>query len=86
MIDRTFVVDGERWIVDYKTSTHEGGDVEAFLDNEVRRYREQLEGYAELMRRIDPRPIMLCLYFPLLQERREWSAGEALHAKAVASS
>ena len=37
-IDRTFV-DGEgvRWIVDWKTSSHEGGDREAFLDNELAR-------------------------------------------------
>ena len=34
------------WIVDYKTSRHEGGDLEGFFANECRRYRSQLEGYA----------------------------------------
>ena len=29
-IDRTFVAEGERWIVDFKTGTHEGADREAF--------------------------------------------------------
>lgn len=72
-IDRTFVdADGRRWIVDYKTSRHEGADVEAFLDRERERYRAQLERYADLMRAIDPRPIRLGLYFPLLRGWREW--------------
>ena len=45
-LDRTFVDDGKRWIVDFKTSQHEGGDLDAFLDSEVERYRPQLERYA----------------------------------------
>jgi ATP-dependent exoDNAse (exonuclease V) beta subunit len=50
VIDRSFVdADGVRWIIDYKTSGHEGGDVGAFLDNEQVRYRAQLERYARLM-------------------------------------
>ncbi|MGH8129953.1 MAG: UvrD-helicase domain-containing protein, partial [Steroidobacteraceae bacterium] len=46
-IDRTFV-DGEgvRWIVDWKTSVHEGGDRESFLENELARYTPQLRRYA----------------------------------------
>jgi len=44
IIDRTFIDEGgTRWIVDYKTGSHAGGDLEAFLDREVERYREQLE-------------------------------------------
>ena len=51
MIDRTFVdEEGVRWIIDYKTSRHEGGDIAAFFDNERERYRGQLERYARLMR------------------------------------
>lgn len=73
VIDRTFVDHaGTRWIVDYKTGGHEGGDLEAFLDREQLRYREQLERYALVMRRVDARPIRLGLYFPLLQAWREW--------------
>jgi hypothetical protein len=50
VIDRTFVdEEGVRWIIDYKTSRHEGGDVAAFFDNERERYRGQLERYARLM-------------------------------------
>jgi len=73
VIDRLFRdADGKLWIVDYKTSSHEGADVEDFLDREQRRYRAQLERYAALMRRLDDRPIRLGLYFPLLGGWREW--------------
>jgi len=71
-IDRTFVVDGVRWIIDYKTGTRQGGRREEFLDNEMSRYKQQMEGYAELMSHIDPRPIRIGLYFPLERGWREW--------------
>jgi ATP-dependent helicase/nuclease subunit A len=75
VIDRTFVdADGTRWVVDYKTSSHEGADVEAFLDREQRRYRSQLDRYASLVRHLGPEPVRLGLYFPLLTAWRE-SAG-----------
>jgi ATP-dependent helicase/nuclease subunit A len=76
VIDRTFVdPDGVRWIVDYKTSRHEGAGLEEFLDREQERYRPQLERYATLMRRLGPEPVRLGLYFPLLAAWREWQAG-----------
>jgi len=74
-MDRTFVDDrGLRWIVDYKTGTHEGSDLEAFLDAEQERYRPQLERYALLLRRLDRRPMRLGIYFPMLGGWREWEA------------
>jgi ATP-dependent helicase/nuclease subunit A len=74
-LDRTFVDEhGVRWIVDFKTGVHEGGSVERFLDEEVERYRPQLERYARLMRRIDRRPLRVGIYFPLLRAWREWEA------------
>lgn len=74
VIDRSFV-DGEgtRWIVDYKTGRHEGGDLDAFLDRERVRYAPQLERYAALLAARESRPIRLGLYFPLLGGWREWS-------------
>jgi len=73
-LDRTFVdEDGLRWIIDYKTGSHEGGNLEAFLNNEHERYRPQLENYARLMALLDPRPLRLGLYFPMLQAWREWT-------------
>lgn len=73
IIDRSFVdEDGIRWIIDYKTGSHEGTDTESFLDNEVLRYRQQLEHYASMFLQLDDRPIKLGLYFPLLKGWREW--------------
>jgi ATP-dependent exoDNAse (exonuclease V) beta subunit len=73
VIDRTFVdATGVRWIVDYKTSRHEGAGLEEFLDREQERYWPQLERYAALMRRLGPEPVRLGLYFPLLEAWREW--------------
>lgn len=72
-IDRTFVdQDGTRWIIDYKTSRHEEEDVDAFLDQQQERYKEQLEKYGALMALKEDEPIKLGLYFPLLQGWREW--------------
>ncbi len=75
VLDRTFVDEaGVRWIVDFKTSSHSGSDLETFLDSEQLQYREQLERYALLMVQADDRPIRLGLYFPLLNGWREWAA------------
>ncbi|MBE0615731.1 MAG: PD-(D/E)XK nuclease family protein [Burkholderiales bacterium] len=73
IIDRTYVDDaGRRWIVDYKTSGHEGTDVEGFLDQERERYRAQLARYAQAL--AQGGPATLGLYFPLLTGWREWEA------------
>jgi ATP-dependent helicase/nuclease subunit A len=72
LVDRTFIDEkGVRWIIDFKTSSHEGGGREAFLDEQQRRYREQLERYARLLAP-QGRPVRLGLYFPLLDGWREW--------------
>ena len=70
VIDRLFEDDvGDTWVVDYKTSSHEGADTEAFLAREQERYREQLERYALAI--ANPRA-RRALYFPLLKGWREW--------------
>lgn len=72
-VDRTFVDErGVRWIIDYKTSRHEGADREAFLEQEQERYREQLMGYGRVFHAFDARPVELGLYFPLLSAFRHW--------------
>jgi hypothetical protein len=83
VIDRTFVDEnGVRWIIDFKTGSHEGGDLEKFLDKEKQRYQEQLERYGRLMIQRDSRPIRLALYFPLLGGWREWPAPLAVRKQA----
>ena len=69
VIDRVRVDEhGTHWIVDYKTSSHEGGSLEAFLDAETERYRPQLKKYAALYRDYSGAEVRCALYFPLLQE------------------
>ncbi|MXY49833.1 MAG: AAA family ATPase [Gemmatimonadetes bacterium] len=73
VVDRTFVFEGRRWIIDYKTSAHTGGDLEGFLNNEQQRYRSQLEGYAGVLQSLESGPVNLGLYFPMLQGWRTWT-------------
>jgi ATP-dependent exoDNAse (exonuclease V) beta subunit len=71
-IDRTFIdADGARWVIDFKTSAHEGAGLQAFLDEQQRRYRGQLERYGRFFAD-QGAPVKLGLYFPLLEQWREW--------------
>jgi ATP-dependent helicase/nuclease subunit A len=74
LVDRTFIDAGVRWIIDFKTSAHEGGRLESFLDEQQRRYRDQMERYARILAPLG-NPVRLGLYFPLLDEWREWAPG-----------
>jgi ATP-dependent exoDNAse (exonuclease V) beta subunit len=58
---------GVRWVVDFKTGEHLGGNKEAYLDDQQKRYARQLDAYSQATggaRR--------ALYFPLLAGWREW--------------
>jgi ATP-dependent helicase/nuclease subunit A len=71
-IDRFLVAEqGERWIVDYKTGSHEGGDLRGFLEQESERHLPQLQRYAAVVRSLAPGALRAALYFPLLGEFRE---------------
>jgi len=63
VIDRTFIEDGVRWIIDYKTGTGVG-------------YHEQLGSYARTLRAMERLPVRLGVYFPAADEWEEWSAEE----------
>jgi len=68
IVDRTFRdAAGELWVVDWKTSRHEGRDLEGFLASEQARYAPQLERYAGALG-----AHRLGLYFPALARWREW--------------
>lgn len=50
IIDRSFVRDGERWIVDYKTATPpQGGSLEDWVSGQLEKYASQLNTYAEVV-------------------------------------
>ena len=73
IIDRTFIDEhGTRWVIDYKTGSHEGGNLDQFLDREQERYHEQLERYARTLQQMEQLPVRRGLYFPMINAWREW--------------
>ncbi len=68
IVDRTFVVDDERWIIDYKTSSPAAGKSHAsFYAQQDQHYRKQLETYAFYLGQLYPEYKCRCaLYFPVL--------------------
>ena len=53
--------------MDYKASEHEGGGIEAFLDEQRERYASQLDAHAKALGGASRG-----LYFPLLRGWREY--------------
>jgi ATP-dependent exoDNAse (exonuclease V) beta subunit len=72
IMDRTFVAEGVRWIIDYKTTKNNSENIQGFLQLEIERHRPQLERYAQVFQLQENRPIRLGLYFPLLKSWHEW--------------
>lgn len=72
VIDRSFIdAEGNRWLIDFKTSRHEGGALDEFIKREMERYHAQLSRYVELARNLGPEPVRAALYFPFLGILRE---------------
>jgi ATP-dependent helicase/nuclease subunit A len=68
ILDRVRIAeDDTHWIIDYKTSSHEGGDLAGFLQVEADRYQAQLARYASIYRKWSGANVKCALYFPLLQ-------------------
>ena len=57
-----------------------GGEPERFLDAEQARCRGRLDRQADIIARIERRPVRAGLYFPLLRGWREWTPGAAAAA------
>jgi len=65
VIDRTFIdAAGTRWIIDYKSGHHAGGDLEGFLAEEAARYETQLGLYRRLFEQMGETDIQAALYLP----------------------
>ena len=71
VVDRTFVEDGVRWIIDYKTGKVGAGDTA--LREHAGRYREQLERYAAVFRD-DGLPIRVAVFYAAAGELVELAA------------
>lgn len=73
IIDRTFIdEDGERWIIDYKTTHYQGNDLDQFLDQEKQKHQQQLHIYAKALKKIFSENMHFGLYFPLIPAWIEW--------------
>ncbi|UTW46153.1 UvrD-helicase domain-containing protein [bacterium SCSIO 12696] len=67
VIDRTFIADGERWIIDYKSSKPDSGQaLEDFLQQQRALYTPQLKHYQSLLKQLENKPTRLALYFPCI--------------------
>jgi ATP-dependent exoDNAse (exonuclease V) beta subunit len=65
VIDRSFVVDGERWIIDYKSAQQaKGQSQQEFIKQQVAQYSEQLARYTQACQALDGLPVRTALYFP----------------------
>lgn len=67
VIDRTFIANGTRWIIDYKSSALTGNQSRHdFIATQEERYRPQLQRYAELFRVMEDIPVRTALFFTSL--------------------
>lgn len=65
IIDRTFVEgDGVRWIIDYKTGLHDGGDLEEYIQKQILRHGSQMHKYQGLLEVLGGKVASGALYFP----------------------
>ncbi len=67
-IDRTFIDDNIRWVIDYKTSTPAKDEsLELFLQRETAHYQGQVHIYTRLFSQLEPdRSVKGALYFPAI--------------------
>jgi hypothetical protein len=65
IIDRTFIDNQQRWIIDYKYSAVADNESEkSFIARQTEAYRPQLNHYAELYQKLESRKVRCALYFP----------------------
>jgi ATP-dependent helicase/nuclease subunit A len=69
IIDRTFISEGVRWIIDYKSSEPSAGqNLESFIAQEVATYKAQLARYKACFAALGETDIKTAIYFPLLDD------------------
>ena len=65
IIDRTFIDNQQRWIIDYKYSAAADNESEkSFIARQIDAYKPQLNHYAELYQKLESRKVRCALYFP----------------------
>lgn len=67
IVDRTFIVDSVRWIIDYKTACPQTSEsMLSFLERQREYHLPQLLAYAEAFAKMEQLPCKIALYFPLV--------------------
>lgn len=69
IIDRTFIEEGIRWIIDFKTGKED--------DLSQSQHKKQLEGYAGLFQQLSPLPIRCGIYYLNSETWVEWAWQQA---------
>ena len=73
VIDRSFVYEDYRWIIDYKLSApKDNQSIATFSEEQLTRYSHQLDHYVRLYSNIEDRDIRVALYFPLIAKFLEY--------------
>jgi len=69
IIDRTFIDDGTRWVIDYKTSQpHKEETIISFKNRMKTEHQEKLEHYASLFTSLGSEPVRYGIYLTAIQE------------------
>jgi ATP-dependent helicase/nuclease subunit A len=64
LVDRTYVENGTRWVVDYKSAVPDSGQaLEEFLEQQVTHYAQQMQRYRDLFISMEAQPVKCALYF-----------------------
>ena len=69
-VDRTFICNEKRWIIDIKTEWQE--HPEKNIDKLHHKHQKQLNRYAHLFKQFESRKILCALYFPLMGFAISW--------------
>ncbi|MDB3856324.1 UvrD-helicase domain-containing protein [Halieaceae bacterium] len=73
VVDRSFVYEGQRWIIDYKTSTPNADESLAeFIHREADEYEGQLRTYQRVMATMEDMPSRIALYFTAVAKLYEY--------------
>ena len=67
-MDRLIIENNKLWIIDYKFSVCDAGNVDVFLSSEWQKYEKKMNAYAASLRKFYKQSIFLMLYFPMLKE------------------
>jgi len=65
VIDRSFIDNNIRWIIDYKFSKPTEGETEnSFIQRQITSYQSQLKHYAQLYKQLETKTTRCALYYP----------------------